>query len=61
MNSDFGKSTETMVKIKENVSALKEKILKEELKSSPDQKKISVWGNELTKAEKALDRRRIMA
>jgi len=61
MNSDFGQATEIIFKIMENVSALKEKILKEEKKTNPNQNKISVWRKELTKAEKALDRRRIMA
>jgi peptidoglycan hydrolase CwlO-like protein len=61
MNSDFGKATEIIFKIMENVSSLKEKILKEEKQINPDQSKISVWKKELVKAEKALDKRRTMA
>ena len=61
MNSDFGKATEVIFKIMENVSSLKEKILKEEKRINPQQSKISIWKKELVKAEKALDKRRTMA
>ena len=61
MNEDFGKATDVILKIMENVSALKIKIKKEESRQVPDQKKLLNWKRELSKAHKALDRRRTMA
>ncbi len=63
MNRDFGKAQESIVGIMTNISSLKTKIEKEEQKKDDEQRKdrLEVWKKELTKAEKALDRRRVMA
>jgi hypothetical protein len=61
MNEDFGKATDSILKIMENVSALKTKIEKEESRQVPDQKKLLSWKRELLKANRALDKRRTMA
>lgn len=61
MNNDFGKSGEVIMQIMTNVSALKDKIDKEKTKPTPRAEKIIIWQRELKNAEKALDKRRVMA
>lgn len=61
MNNDFGKAQESIVSIMTNISSLKAKIEAEEKKTDPRKEKLAVWKAELVKAEKALDRRRVMA
>lgn len=61
MDSDFRKTTDTIVRIMQNISAIKTKIGREEGKDDPSHYRINVWKRELTKAERALERRRAMA
>ena len=61
MNNDFGKAQASIVGIMTNISSLKTKIDNEEKKAEPRKDKLLIWKSELTKAEKALDRRRVMA
>ncbi len=61
MNSDFGKAQDTIVSIMTNISALKNKISQEEAKENPKTERLAVWRQELARAEKALDKRRVMA
>lgn len=61
MNNDFGRAQESIVGIMTNISSLKAKIATEEQKERPRSEKLEVWKTELKKAEKALDKRRVMA
>lgn len=61
MNDDFGQATESILKIMENILALKTKIALAKKGENINEGKLKTWEKELYKAEKALEKRRIMA